>query len=64
MNDEQLIAALREVDELERDVTEWEADFINDVAFGRGFLAMAGLTDRQREKAEEIVGRYLPSQPS
>jgi hypothetical protein len=60
VNDDEILDALRELDEDEDvTVTSWEAEFIESVVFkGNGRL-----TQRQGEKALEILSRYGRTRP-
>lgn len=55
MDDNELREELRDIDESEDvDVSEWEAEFIESVVYNY----QGPLSDKQREKAEEIIERY------
>lgn len=55
MNDEQLRAALRKIDEDDSvDVTSWEANFIESVVYRYN----GPLSPKQRDVAEKIIEKY------
>lgn len=55
MTDREIRDDLKKVDELDDDVTDFEADFINNVVY----QYPGPLSRRQREIAEQIIGKYL-----
>lgn len=56
MTDEELREALRDIDQAEEiDVDSWEADFIENVLY----RYKGPLSDAQREKAQEIIDKYM-----
>jgi hypothetical protein len=54
LTDEELRARLREIDEGEAAVTEWEANFLESVVY----KYHGPLSDRQRDAALELIDRY------
>ena len=57
-SDAELKAHLKEVDELDTDVTAWEADFIESVAYGHS-VSVHGMSMSQRECAIRVIEKYL-----
>ena len=53
--DAEILADLRDLDKADVEVSSWEADFIARVAIDND---LSFLTDRQREKAVEILEKY------
>lgn len=52
MNDKQILERLKEIDEGDADVTEWEAKFLNTV------LGQNGLSPKQRGIALQMIEKY------
>lgn len=56
MTDEELRETLRDIDQADEiDVDSWEADFIENVLY----KYKGPLSDAQREKAQEIIDKYM-----
>lgn len=53
MNDREILKRLKQIDEGDVDVTEWEAKFLNTV------LGQNGLSDKQRGVALKMIEKYL-----
>ncbi len=57
MTDQEIRDRLRDIDDGDQDVTSWEADFIESVAY-RQDDALRPLTPAQRKSAEQMIEKY------
>lgn len=59
LDDQELVDLLHEIDDLDEDVTDWEAEFMDSLFKKEQRYPQIYLSDKQRKAVKRMVERYL-----